>query len=108
MLWYSLEVPRRGASNEYSQHMFLSRNKKNIETFWLKKALYQELWECMNGEQRSRWYFAHEQDYRNLRILPMFEGTFLLDVDTFFSIYIVMFLAVVSVGLGITIFTLSN
>ena len=24
--------------------MFLSRNKKNIDTFWLKKAPYQELW----------------------------------------------------------------
>ena len=27
---YSLEAPRRGASNEYPQHMFLRRNKKNI------------------------------------------------------------------------------
>ena len=27
---YSLEAPRRGASNEYTQHMFLWRNKKNI------------------------------------------------------------------------------
>ena len=24
--------------------MFLSRNKKNIDTSWLKKAPYQELW----------------------------------------------------------------
>ena len=40
---YSLEAPRRGASNEYPQHMFSSRNKKNIDTFWLKKAPYQEL-----------------------------------------------------------------
>ena len=30
MLWYSLEAPRRGASNEYPQPMFSSRNKKNI------------------------------------------------------------------------------
>ena len=47
ILWvycgYSLEVPRRGASNEFPQHMFLSRNKKNIDTFWLKKVSYQEL-----------------------------------------------------------------
>ena len=43
MLWYSLEAPRRGASNEYQQRMFLSKNKKNIDTFWLKKASYQEL-----------------------------------------------------------------
>ena len=27
---YSLEAPRRGASNEYPQHMFSWRNKKNI------------------------------------------------------------------------------
>ena len=34
---YSLEVPWRGTSNEYPQHMFLSRKKKNIDTFWLIK-----------------------------------------------------------------------
>ena len=28
-LWYSLEPPRRGGSNEYPQSMFLSKNKKN-------------------------------------------------------------------------------
>ena len=33
MLWILI----RGASNEYPQHMFLSRNKTNIDTFWLKK-----------------------------------------------------------------------
>ena len=27
--WCSLEPPRRGGSNEYSQSMFLSRNKQN-------------------------------------------------------------------------------
>ena len=27
---YSLEAPRRGASNEYPQHTYSSRNKKNI------------------------------------------------------------------------------
>ena len=27
---YSLEAPQRGASNEYPQHMFSSRNKKTI------------------------------------------------------------------------------
>ena len=35
---YSLEAPRRGPSNEYPQHMFSSRNKKNIHTFRLKKS----------------------------------------------------------------------
>ena len=27
----------------FPQHMFLSRYKKNIDTFWLKKVSYQEL-----------------------------------------------------------------
>ena len=30
MLRYSLEARRQGASNEYPQHMFSLRNKKNI------------------------------------------------------------------------------
>ena len=41
---YSLEVPPWGTSNEYPQHMFLLRNKKTKDIFWLKKAPYQELW----------------------------------------------------------------
>ena len=40
MLWYSLEAPHRGASNEYPQHMFLLRNKKDISIFQMKKAPY--------------------------------------------------------------------
>ena len=36
MLWVLIR-------NEYTQHMFLLRNKKNIDMFWLKKAPYQEL-----------------------------------------------------------------
>ena len=40
MLWLSLEVPWWGASNEYPQHMFLLRNKKDISIFWMKKAPY--------------------------------------------------------------------
>ena len=35
---YSLEVPQRGTSNEYPQHMFSSRNKKDISIFWMEKA----------------------------------------------------------------------
>ena len=30
MFWYSFEAPRRGATNEYPQHMFSLRNKKTI------------------------------------------------------------------------------
>ena len=29
ILWYSLEVPRRGASNEYPKHTFLVEKKEN-------------------------------------------------------------------------------
>ena len=39
MLWYSLQAPRQGTSKEYSQHMFSSRNEKNIDTFGWKTRL---------------------------------------------------------------------
>ena len=35
---YSLEAPRRGASDEYPQHMFSWRNKKNI--VWIPPLIY--------------------------------------------------------------------
>ena len=41
--WYSLEVPLRGASNEYPQCIFSWRCKKNISPFRLKKVPYLEL-----------------------------------------------------------------
>ena len=41
---YSLEAPRRGTSNEYPQHMFSLRNKKDISTFRKKKVPYLLLW----------------------------------------------------------------
>ena len=41
---YSLEAPCRGTSNEYPQHAFSWRNKKNINRFGLIKSSYQELW----------------------------------------------------------------
>ena len=34
---YSLEVPCQGTSNEYPQHMFSWRNKKNISIFGLRR-----------------------------------------------------------------------
>ena len=40
MLWYSLEAPQRGASNEYPQHMFSLRNKKDIDIFQMENAPY--------------------------------------------------------------------
>ena len=38
MLWYSIEAPRWGASNEYAQHMFSWRDKKDISIFRMKKS----------------------------------------------------------------------
>ena len=49
MLWYSLEVPHLGASIEYPQLMFSSRDNKDISIFWMKKARYLLL--CMNNHQ---------------------------------------------------------
>ena len=48
MLWVLIRSAssRRGASNEYPQYMFSTRNKKNIDTFGWKKAPYQELCSC--------------------------------------------------------------
>ena len=37
-------MPWRGTSNEYPQQAFSWSNKKNVITFGLKKASYQELW----------------------------------------------------------------
>ena len=39
-LWYSLEPPRRGGSNEYPQAMFLSRIMKNIRVFIVKFSVF--------------------------------------------------------------------
>ena len=39
---FSLEVPQRGTSNEYPQHVFV-KNEKNINSFWLIKVPYLEV-----------------------------------------------------------------
>ena len=45
---YSLEAPRQGASNEYLQHMFLLRNKKDSSIFRMKKVPYLLLCSTLN------------------------------------------------------------
>ena len=40
MFGYSLEAPHWGASNEYPQHAFLWRNKKDTRIFLMKKVPY--------------------------------------------------------------------
>ena len=37
---YLLEPPRRGSSNEYPQSMFLSRNIKKYQIFYLKISIF--------------------------------------------------------------------
>ena len=43
---YNLEMPRWGASNKY-HNMFSLKNKILIDTFWLEKVPYQELWNLL-------------------------------------------------------------
>ena len=68
--WYSQEEPlikallMKGISDDYQQHMFLWRNKKNISIFWLcfnwryDYILYKKQ---MTAEQR-------QYHYENMRI----------------------------------------
>ena len=49
---YSLEAPRRGASNEYPQYMYLSRNKKNI--MWIPPLI------CSYGRGRMTVDLFHD------------------------------------------------
>ena len=44
MLWYSLEFPWRGDSNEYPQHMFLWRTKENYPLIITKYPPYLFHW----------------------------------------------------------------
>ena len=41
--------------------------------------------ECMNGEQRCRWYFAHAQDDLNLHILPCLKSILLLNQSSWYT-----------------------
>ena len=72
-LWWSLGICRQGklwsacVSAQSDQGLLCSLTESMDTT------------ECMNGEQRPGWYFAHVQDDLNLHILRMFEGTFWLN-----------------------------
>ena len=47
--------------------------------------------ECMNGEQRPGWYFAHAQDDLNRRILCLFKGTFSFDAAHIVFIFVFVY-----------------
>ena len=52
---YSLEALPQGSSNEYP-HIFLWRNKKNINTFGLEKASYQE--QCLDAKMKIPYEYS--------------------------------------------------
>ena len=65
---YSLEAPRRGASNEYPQHIFLLRNnKKRISLIWrddnnannLNSYMKKGLIACANNERPDQPAHSH-------------------------------------------------
>ena len=55
MLWYSLEVSQRGASNEYPQHMFSLRNRKII--MWIPPLICSYAKSNIQKEVRKHQYF---------------------------------------------------
>ena len=90
-MWYSLEAPRQGASNEYPQYMFSWRNKKNI--MWIPPLIcsYAYLYiyvsagstlfaqvlalvcraDRVKGTGHTWWNFCHPLQKRQLLWLPL-------------------------------------
>ena len=66
MLWYSLEVPQQGASNEYPEHMFSSRNKKNIMWIPVLSVAMTEMIRVMLNRCISNKYPQHMFSLRNV------------------------------------------
>ena len=54
---YSLELPQRGGSNEYPQHMFLWRNKQNYPLIITKYPPYLFYWRWTSGP--TWWLCMH-------------------------------------------------
>ena len=52
---YSIKVLWYTAINEYKQHLFSRRYKKNINTFWLKNATHLELCLCLKLPKNFNW-----------------------------------------------------
>ena len=73
---YSLEAPRRGASNEYPQHMFSSRNKKNI--MWIPSLICSyEAWLITNPckvKKKANHHRQTERQMDNVKTQTQFAG----------------------------------
>ena len=86
---YSLEALQRGASNDYPQHMFSCRNKKNIHTFWLQKCLI--LGNEFHHVKKGLWTLWGQWRFRLCRMLThtVWLSPLLLQqlVDMFYSIH---------------------
>ena len=76
MFWYSLGIPRRGASNEYPQHMFLHINTKILTIFCWKKCL---IWSYAAGYFALKYIFSEVTPLsshntlalRNKKLMPL-------------------------------------
>ena len=90
MLWYSLEAPRRGASNEYHNICFRGEIKeikrKRSILLWLKKKHYLELWATVLAEWQTMkilmllriWAVPYSPDKKfapNFRANRVFQST---------------------------------
>ena len=74
--WYSLEV--LGTSNEYQQHRFSWRIRKNINTFWIEKNILSRAVSLILGCPRSiHWRL------QMLRLSLVFTGLICLNVHLF-------------------------
>ena len=72
-LWYSLEPPRRGGSNEYPQSMFLSRNKKKYQSFLSEKFQFLEVKFSMYLNRRVFVMSTKEDnDKRSIKAQPLY------------------------------------
>ena len=57
MLWYSLEAPPQGASNEYPQHMFLLRSKEIISSVWTEFLEFRIVTGLIISNYSHPWYW---------------------------------------------------
>ena len=79
---YSLEAPRRGASNEYPQHMFSSRNKKNI--MWIPPLICS--YSCKRAASSEK---VTSNMHKNRRFRSSFESAQYMGLCVSFIHYVV-------------------
>ena len=87
----SLEVPQWGASNEYPQHMFSWRNKKDITIFRMKKApnicWYDWLHDCTCWSHCPHRQYA-SSSHVDHKLEPLYKMVYFI-VSSEISVYLV-------------------